>query len=99
MSLEQISQLSVILPLQVIDRLVDIGEISGKQLTYSSCCFDFAEEHLGEEQSFEGVSSSCRYVQSSHQIVVEDSLFTEFNELLYVISPVVSHPIRKGFLS
>jgi len=49
MSLEQICQLSVVLPLQVIDRLVDGGKISGKQLTYSSCCFDFAKEHLGEE--------------------------------------------------
>jgi hypothetical protein len=58
MSLKQISELVVILSLEVVDRLKDSGEVPGKQFTHTSFDFDFAEKYLGEEESFEGISSA-----------------------------------------
>ena len=80
-SLKQVGQLAVIFTLQIVDCFEDGGEVSGKQLTYTSCCFDLAEEHLAVKESLKGSPPPGRYVRSPDQIVVENSLFTEINEL------------------
>src|ERR1035437_6724217 len=71
-SLKQVRQLAIVLPLQVVHCLVDGRKVLGKQLTNPSCGFDLAEEDLGEEESLEAIPSPVRDVQSSHQVVVEN---------------------------
>jgi len=85
MSLEQVRQLSVILTLQVVDRLEDVGEIPEEQLTYTSCCFDLAEEDLREEQTLEPLPPLSRGTKSSHQIVIENPSLTEIDKLHDII--------------